>query len=241
MRERRLTARLAAVFLVPAVLVAACGGAASSPGAGASGAIPSTGIGLPSDMIVPSFAIPSFDLSGLVTNLENVDSYKVSIGSSDGTAYSGTIVLKPAPARDLYVGSGDNATHIVKIGEETWVGTGSGPLKPAPAGMVDAMLPLFDPGTLLAIFANASILQYADKVGEEDKNGQPTTHYKLDAAKIPNFGAMGLAGNGTIEMWISDDGYLVSFLATDFGASKGTLAIDVTDVNDPANVVERPS
>jgi len=35
-------------------------------------------------------------------------------------------------------------------------------------------------------------------------------------------------------------GFVVSFVATDFGTAGADLAIDVTNVNDPANVVERP-
>ncbi len=41
-------------------------------------------------------------------------------------------------------------------------------------------------------------------------------------------------------MWVAGDGYLVSFLATDFGGSGSDLAIDITNVNDPANAVAHP-
>jgi len=249
MRERRLTGRLAAAVLIPAFIVAACGGAASSTGP--SGAAPSTGSepsnaaqasdgSVPSDGSIPSFAIPSFDLSSLVTNLDNVDSYKVTITSTDGTDYSGTVVTKPVVSRDLYIGTGDSATHIVTIGDESWIGTGSGELKSAPSALVASMLPLFDPATLLSLFANASILQYADNLGEETKNGQPTTHYKVDVSKIPNMATLGILDTAAIEMWVADDGYLVSFSATDLGAAGKDLAIDVTNVNDPANVVAHP-
>ena len=47
--------------------------------------------------------------------------------------------------------------------------------------------------------------------------------------------------SAAIETWVADDGYLVSFIATDFGTVGQNLAIDVTNVNDPANVVERPN
>ena len=105
------------------------------------GAVPSialpSGLALPSDFALPSdLAIPSFDLGSLVTNLENVDSYRVTIASADGTDYSGTVVTKPVVARDLRMGSGDSATHIVTIGDEAWMGTGDGPLQSAPAALI---------------------------------------------------------------------------------------------------------
>jgi hypothetical protein len=240
----RPTSRLAAVLIVPAVLLAACGGS------GASGApvVPSTGIALPSDMALPSdfalpsdLAIPSFDLGSLVTNLENVDSYRVSISSVDGQPYSGTIVTKPEVSRDLTIGSGDSATHIVTIGDEAWMGTGDGPLTTAPSALIAGMIPLFDPMVLLGAFGGLSMSEYAENLGEEEKNGQNTTHYKVVLSSLPNFAQLGMPDSATVETWVADDGYLVSFIASDFGEVGQNLAIDVTNVNDPANVVERPN
>ena len=139
MPDRRFTARAATALIVPALLLAACGGATGSTAP--DGSVPSDGapsaIVLPSDgsmpsFDLPSFAIPSFDLSGLITNLDGVESYRVVIGSLDDTAYSGTIVTKPVAARDLHIGEGDGATHIVTIGDEAWVGDGDGPMQSAP-------------------------------------------------------------------------------------------------------------
>ena len=141
----RSTSRLAAAILIPAVLIAACGGATGSGAPASGGVVPSTGIALPSDLVLPSdfalpsdLAIPSFDLGSLVTNLENVDSYRVTIASADGTDYSGTVVTRPVVARDLHMGSGDSATHIVTIGDEAWMGTGDGPLQTAPSALISS-------------------------------------------------------------------------------------------------------
>lgn len=240
----RPTSRLAAVLIVPAVLLAACGGSAAS----GAPVVPSTGIVLPSDMALPSdfalpsdLAIPSFDLGSLVTNLENVDSYRVTIASADGTDYSGTVVTRPVVSRDLRMGTGDSATHIVTIGDEAWMGTGDGPLTTAPSALIAGMIPLFDPMVLLGAFGGMSMTEYGQNLGEEQKNGQNTTHYKVDLASLPNFAQLGMPESATVETWVADDGYLVSFVATDFGTVGENLAIDVTNVNDPANVVERPN
>ena len=50
-----------------------------------------------------------------------------------------------------------------------------------------------------------------------------------------------MPASATVETWVADDGYLVSFVASDFGTVGANLKIDVTNVNDPANVVERPN
>ena len=240
----RPTRRLAAVLIVPAVFFAACGGAATSgaPVVPSAGITLPSGMALPSDLVLPSdLAIPSFDLGSLVTNLENVDSYRVTIAGADGIDYSGTVVTKPVVARDLRMGSGDSATHIVTIGDEAWMGTGDGPLQTAPAALIGGMIPLFDPMVLLGAFGGLSMSEYAQNLGEEQMNGQNTTHYKVDVSTIPNIAQLGMPESATVETWVADDGYLVSFIATDFGTVGTNLKIDVTNVNDPANVVERPN
>jgi hypothetical protein len=246
MSDRRSTTRLATVLFIPALLLAACGGSTASTGPGSSDSVLPSGVTLPSDgsipsFDIPSFAIPSFELGSLITNLENVDSYKVTITGSGETSYTGTVVTKPVVMRDLYIGTGDDATHIVTIGEESWMGTGDGPMQSAPNVLVAGLIPLFDPNVLLAAFANQALLGYGENLGEEEKNGQSTTHYKVQVSDLPNFAVLGMPATATIETWVADDGYLVSFIATDFGAAGNDLTVDITNVNDPANVVERPS
>ena len=150
-------------------------------------------------------------------------------------------MTKPVVARDLRMGTGDSATHIVTIGDEAWMGTGDGPLQTAPAALIAGMIPLFDPMVLLGAFGGLSMTEYGENLGEEQKNGQNTTHYKVDVSSLPNFAQLGMPESATVETWVADDGYLVSFIATDFGTVGQNLAIDVTNVNDPANVVERPN
>jgi hypothetical protein len=244
----RPSSRLAAAFAIPVLLMAACGGATGSGAVPSTGVVLPSGLDLPSDMALPSdfalpsdLAIPSFDLGSLVANLDNVDSYRVSISSVDGQQYSGTVVTKPEVARDITIGSGDSATRIVIIGDEAWMGSGSGPLTSAPSQLVAGMIPLFDPMMLLGAFGGLSMSEYAQNLGEEEKNGQPTTHYKVDVASLPNLAQLGMPATATVETWVADDGYLVSFAATDFGGDGKNLTIDVTNVNDPANVVERPN
>lgn len=234
---------------VPALLLMACGGAVTSSGPTAGEASPGASAGaessptdliLPSDLSLPSgLALPSFDLGSLVSGLDNVDSYKITITSTSGQEYSGTVVTKPVVSRDLYVGSADSATHIVTIGDEAWMGTGTGPLQSAPSALVTSLLGVFDPTVLLAVFGNAGIVGYADNVGTEQKNGQSTTHYKVDPARLP-VALASFPPTASMDIWVADDGYLVSFAATDFGSVGTNLAIDVTNVNDPANVVPHP-
>ena len=52
-------------------------------------------------------------------------------------------------------------------------------------------------------------------------------------------GFSGLPSGAAIDTWISDEGFLVGLEATGFPG--GDMSIQVSDVDDPANKVDRPS
>ena len=246
----------AAVLLPIALVFAACGGATTpSVGAAASvatasaSAAPSSAPSQPpapsqepvASEAAPSIgAIPSFDLGELATSLKGVDSYRVKIDIGGGQTYAGVVVTKPVLSRDLLIGTGPSATHIVVVGDLAWIGQGSGPLAPAPAEMTGPMLGFFDPTVLLGAFAKASLASSQD-LGTETKNGVNSHHYKSNASLLGG-GTLGLPAGSSIEFWTAvDGGYLVSYAATGFGGvAGGDMTIDVTNVNDPANKVKTP-
>jgi hypothetical protein len=236
-------AGLVAVLLAGTLALAACGGgttgtaSAGAPEPGASTEPTTAPESTAPESAAPSsaVAIPSFDLSGLVANLENIDSYRLTITADGEEQYTGIVVTKPELARDVIV----SGQRIVMIGDEVWIGTpGEDDLAPAPAGMAQAFLSMVDPVMLVGAFATPGAMTGATSVGSEDKNGVPSQHYRIDAGSL--IGTMASMPPGSaIDVWIADDGYLVSLSVT--GMAEGDFALDVTDVNDPANVVERPS
>ena len=178
-------------------------------------------------------AIPSFDLSGLVKNLDGVDSYRVTITASGEAVYSADVVTKPVVSRDVTMSDG---TRIVVIGDEAWIGTGD-KLEPAPPGMATPMLAAFDPIMLVGAFSAPGAMLGATEVGTEEKNGVQARHFTVAGDSFVG-AAAALPPGSSIEMWIADEGYLVSMSIA--GAGAGTFTMDVTDVNDSSNVVERP-
>ena len=240
----------AAVVLPIALILAACGGA-TTPSVGAAtpvtpaSAAPSQSSApsqepAASDAVPSIGAIPSFDLGELAGSLKGVDSYRVKIEVA-GETYTGVVVTKPILSRDLLIGTGPSATHVVVIGDRAWIGQGSGPLAPAPAEMTGPMLGFFDPAILLGAFAKASLASSQD-LGTETKNGVNSHHYKSNASLLGG-GTLGLPAGSSIEFWTAvDGGYLVSYATTGLGGvAGGDMTIDVTNVNDPANKVKTPS
>lgn len=236
---------IAAALTLCAFAFAACGGGTTSPSAdGAASPGPSTAPastapdgGAPSTAAAspaPSTAValPSFDLSELVSSLEDVDSYRLTIVSGGETAYSGVVVTKPVLSRDVTMGD----TRIVAIGDEVWMGTGDD-LEPAPAGMAGTLLGTFDPALLIGAFAQPGAMTGADEVGTEEKNGVQARHYRIDGSSLVGSLAS-MPPDAVIDIWIAEDGYLVSLAASGMGG--GDLIMDVTNVNDPTNSVDRP-
>ena len=182
-------------------------------------------------------ALPSFDPADILANLEGIDSYRIQMATDGTVGYQAVVVTKPVLSRDIRLGEGDDAQRIVVIGDEAWM---SGPdgFEPLPAELASSMLLAFDPIALAGGFADTGAWTGATEVGSEERNGVDTTHYRIDGS---TFGAMmpQLPPGASIDIWIAKDGgYIVAMEVIGEGG-KG-FQIDVSGINDPENVVERP-
>ena len=220
-----------------ALLTAACG--ASTTATGGPGATTAAGTAPVASAdaggSVGTLAIPSFDLSALVQNLQGVDSYMVSISSGGTPQYQATVVTKPVLARDVTLADG---TRFVVIGDEAWTGTGD-KLTSVSSQLATTMLGAFDPALLVGGFGQLGAAGGATDAGTEEKNGVQAHHFKIDSTS-PIFALASLPPGASIDFWVAaDGGYLVSLAVV--GATGSDFSIDVTNVNDPANTVEKPA
>ena len=73
----------------------------------------------------------------------------------------------------------------------------------------------------------------------EQKNGVQAHHVRIDSTSI--LGAAGaIPAGAAIDVWVADAGYLVAWEMSGF-ESGADFSIQVTNVNDPSNKVEKPS
>jgi hypothetical protein len=243
---RSSNAAIAAAFLLLAALaVAACGGAAATtnpdgvtptptPVAGAATPTPADG------ETPPAGAIPSFDLSGLTAALP-VDSY-VATFSVDGTEqYHTVVVTKPELSKDITtVKDGVASTRFIVIGKEAWTQNGpDGKFTEVPEQLASTMLLAYDPSTLLAAYSGVDWTHSSTDQGSEQKNGVQARHLHIDASTFAG-GAIAFPAGASIDAWVADAGYIVAWEMTGFGAGQ-SIAIEITNIDDPSNKVERPS
>ncbi|HYH91517.1 MAG TPA: hypothetical protein VD763_00035 [Candidatus Saccharimonadales bacterium] len=232
MTTTRRVGSLAALSIAGLLLVACGGATATTPPDGASPAPTTAGEVTPP----PVGALPSFDLGGLVQSLDGVDSYRVSISVDGAEAYRGVVVTKPVLSRDVTIVDGTEETRLVVVGDEAWMGKGDA-LQPVPAELAGGMLAAFDPTLLVAAFSTPGAMTGAADLGTEEKNGVQAKHFQIDSTSF--VGALAsLPPGAKIDLWVAEAGYLVSLETT--GVAGGGFGIDVSGVNDPANVVERP-
>ena len=101
------------------------------------------------------------------------------------------------------------------------------------------MLVAFDPALMLGAYAQLDWASIATNMGMEDKNGVQAHHVRVDSTS-----ALGLAGampaGAAVDVWVADAGYLVAWEMTGF-PNDADFSIQVTNVNDPSNKVEKPS
>ena len=221
-----------------ALAIAACGGGATATppdgGTTAPDATPAPTEGAAN----PDPGLPSFDPSAILQNLEGIDSYKIEMANNDEVGYSATVVTKPELARDIQFGAGDDAQHIVVIGDQAWTET-DGTFVEMPPALASSMLMAFDPMLIAGGFAQPGAWGGATDQGSEEHNGVQAKHFHIDDASFAGAIA-GMPAGASIDAWIAEDGgYLVGLEILN-GEGEG-MVINVTDINDPSNVVVRPS
>ncbi|MEO8571128.1 MAG: hypothetical protein ABI553_05445 [Chloroflexota bacterium] len=241
----RTAGRAGTILTAFALTLAACGSSTPSaaPGSGGTSGATSTpaassGAALPSQAPGPSgFPIPSIDIGALTAGLSNVDSYRIAITVAGVEQYKGVVVTKPVLSRDITISGG---TRFVVIGNEAWTAQGSEPLKSVPSQLATSMFAAFDPTLMVGAFSSPQWAQSSLDKGTEQKNGVSAHHLVIDSTTLVG-GLSGIAAGGAINFWIADAGYLVAWEATGLAAGAGDTSIEVTNVDDPANKVERPS
>jgi hypothetical protein len=264
----------ALVVLVIALIAAIAGGAyvfaSQNKGAGASPSAPTAsgpiaqGSAKPGTSSGPgaSGAAPAgTGLSGAVTALSDIESYKFTMtvaggdfgsalsalggSSSSGNSeftISGTIVESPSKGADVTIAG----IHMVEIDGYDYVDlTGSGSfIKTEASGtsMADSM----SPASMFSGMMGASTAGW-DVVGSESKNGVDTSHYQATESALAEFGTeSGVdAATWTGDIWVANNGGYPVSMAILGTASDGTVAyeikFDITNINDPANKVAAPT
>ncbi len=239
------------VALLSTVALAACTGSTSTPVAGSSNApdssvTPSTASSTaPSSAPSAASSSASADLSQAGAAMANLSSYQAHIIMANGTADL-IVIRKPAPAESFTATEAGRKIRVVEIGTAIWVdeGTGTFVKDAGPAGALSGMMSGFDPATMFGAFSKAKLLQYLTPVGSEQKNGVEALRFHGDSNTVGPNGAT-IPPGGTLDIWVaSDGGYLVAFeghAISGSGATKGDISIEITNINDPANVVSPPN
>lgn len=254
MIDLRRATTLGALFIVATLLAAACGGGATAtptpvPTGEATPAVgdatPPAGEATPTPEgggeATPDLAIPTFDLGALTGGIPGVDSYRTSFTIGDELGYESVVVTKPVLSKDITTYSnGQPSTKFIIIGDEVWTADGpNADYTSVPSELGNAMLLAFDPTLMLGAFGGANIAGVGGLVGTEDKNGVQARHIKIDPTTAAGFAASMPAGS-SIDIWVAEAGYLVAWEMSGFEADSN-ISIQVTNVNDPANKVERPN
>lgn len=257
MLDLRHLTRLAALTIATGLIVAACGSSTASSSAAASteasaapsveapSAAPSEAPAsqAPAESAAPSVgALPTFDLEALTGAIPGVDSYRTSTSVGGVKQYESVVVTKPelSKAITVYDDKGNVSNRYVIIGKDAWQAEGAdGAFNSVPSQLATSFLVAFDPAVMLGAYANIDWANVATNQGMEEKNGVQAHHVRIDSTSL--LGAAGaMPAGAAIDVWVADAGYLVAWEMTGF-PDNADFSIQVTNVNDPTNKVEKPS
>ena len=252
MPDLRHLTRLTALVVATGLLAAACGGSsATSAPASSTEASAAPSVEAPSEAATEApaesaeasvGALPTFDLAALSGALPGVDSYRTSTSIGGVKQYESVVVTKPdvSKAITVYDDQGAVTNRYVLIGKDAWQADGpDGAFTSVPAALASSFLVAFDPALMLGAYAQLDLTSLGTNQGMEDKNGVQAHHVRIDSTSL--LGAAGAMPAGSaIDIWVADAGYLVGWEMTGF-PNDANFAIEVSNVNDSSNRVEKPS
>ena len=235
---RSTRAGLGAALFLPVILaVAACGGGSTTatptptPVADANG-----------QPVVPGGAIPSFDIGALTGGIPGLDSYRTTFSTNGVKSYESIVVTKPELSKHITTFNDDGTvdSQFIVIGKEAWTADGpDGTFTAVPEALAGTLLLALDPTTLLAGYSAFDWAHAATDQGTEDKNGVKARHVKIDPTTVVG-GGVSMPAGSAIDVWVAEAGYIVGWEMSGFPGD-GNISVEVTNVNDPSNTVERPA
>jgi hypothetical protein len=163
------------------------------------------------------------------------------------------MIMKPEPqAAEVKISSTDptssaeaSVMQMRVIGDTTYVNMGGDQWIASQDASSASTMDSYRPENLLGSYGSVSDLK---PVGDETKNGVPTTHYQSTQDVGGLAGTFGLPdGKWTMDVWIAKEGgYPVAMQATATakeGADTGkfTMTVDITSMDDPSYKIEAPT
>ncbi|MEA2622216.1 MAG: hypothetical protein QOH61_1126 [Chloroflexota bacterium] len=185
------------------------------------------------------------DAYARLRQLESYQSHVDSGPSSGGVFMRATVTNRPVRAVEQQVGSNVGQFWILVIGDEVWSrGDGEAYVKhddPSQGPSCGGTSPARNPCTFEAMTdlgaPGGGLERTFIRVGDgEVVNGVPTIHLRSDAGMdVDQLGHL----PGTTDVWVSQEhGYLVRAIFDGQGIEN---TLNITNVNDPANVIRRPA
>jgi hypothetical protein len=262
--------RLLSLAAIAALAIAACGGSAAStapseaPAASVAPAPASSpeSVAPPSEAPASTAAAQGPDVGAAAAALEDVQRYALDLtvaglmptaSGESSITMSGTVDRENQAYEFAMSGMaglealGGSEVSFILIGDDAWISTGDGNFIPTPGGasMFSQFTEGLAPETLLGMVP-PSALTGMTQVGQEEKNGVATTHYRVTGADQPQV-AEGLGADAVVDVWVADDGgYMVGMVLDGTMDVNGTatpiqMSMDISRINDASIDIQAPN
>ena len=247
---RQHPARVAALLLTMAALLAACGSGSTASSEATSSTSESTSatteVSASASASESGGSGSSIDLGNAAQEVSDLSAYQldVTVGAA-GEDQVMSIIATTEPVKATHYTIAGQLELISIEGEGTWLKQGD-TWTLAPGGE-EAYANIFDsmaPDTLIGGYALDSYGDYFSDEGTEERNGVQARHLHADASTVPAVAAGGFPEDGTIDVWVAvDGGYLVAmhFRGTDTDSGElSEVRIEVSRVNDNSISIVAP-
>jgi hypothetical protein len=196
----------------------------------------------------PALSTPSAAPTGLapvgaaIDALARTTSYRLVLVTRQGRTmdrYEILTINRPRNAWSASAASTGGVVRAIVVDDRGWVDRGSGRFAPAGVNEAKGLVGVDLVDRLLATYRDPGLASALRFVGREQHGGTPADHYRAatDALRIirPDLGA-----TATLDVWIASDGHLVAISSMGSPGPDDGVQVEISDVDDPANVIETP-
>jgi hypothetical protein len=149
------------------------------------------------------------------------------------------VINRPRAGWSASLESTGGVVRAIVIGDRGWIDRGSGRFAPADVTEAEGLLGVDAVDGILAPYRDPGLAGALRFVGREAHGGALADHYRATTAALrllrPGAGAA-----AALDVWIAPDGHLVAISSAGWPGPDDEVRVEISHVDDPANVVEPP-
>jgi hypothetical protein len=171
-------------------------------------------------------------IGAAIDALRRTSSYRLSLETRQGRTIDRYEILRVAGPSAGWSARRESTSETVRaivIGDRAWLDRGSGTFARSGISEAAALVGVDTIDGVLDAYDDPDLAKALRLIGREDHEGTPADHYRAT-----------IGATAEVDVWIAPEGHLVAVSSSGWPGTDDALVVEISDVDDPANVVRPP-